>query len=98
MDIHRTTVAKVAKSMIGTPFRIEQTGGGCEALVATLEGGWTVVLCANLSVPQWGDEGTSAALYAPGAWDDGGRGAERNEWSEAPLSPVVVRMLVGSVL
>lgn len=66
------SVGSVAQQTIGAHFRTEQTGGGCEALVATLEGGATLVLAWEFNAPVFGDEGVVANLYAPGHWEGDG--------------------------
>jgi hypothetical protein len=91
-------VQTIAREITGASFVTEGTGGNCEALVARLEGGMTLVLCSNLSVPQWGDRDTSVALYTPGSWDDGGQDALRDEWTDAPLDADVLRQMIATVL
>jgi hypothetical protein len=89
------TPAGMVDLIYGVSPVVEQTGGGCTALVAELEGGFTFVLCSNLSAPSWGDEGTSAAIYAPGDWHgDGQPPALREAWTEEPLSPEVLNQLL----
>lgn len=94
-----TTVGGIAYEATGARFRTEQTGGGCTVLAATLEGGATLVLCSNLSAPQMGDEGTTAALFARGEWQ-GEEQADpiRDAWTDEPLTAAAVRTLIAAVL
>lgn len=92
------TVAEVAQRAIGASFRVEGTGGGCEALVATLEGGAHLVICDNLSVPEWGDRDTSVGFYPAGAWDDSAFPATVDEWQDEPLTVHGLERMIHTVM
>lgn len=100
MSAPAPTVADVAREVTGSTWQVDQTGGGCTALSTTLEGGFVLVLCNDLNAPQWGDTDLSLGVYRWGAWhgDDDDRDAVADDWTSAPVTPDVVRQMVGTML
>lgn len=94
------SVADVARAETGSEWRVDQTGGGCEALSTTLEGGYVLVICSNLSVPEWGDTDTSLGAYRFGAWhgEDEDREPLLDDWTCAPLTPEVLSLFIYNAL
>lgn len=87
----------VTAAALGTRARVEHTGGGCEALVAPLEGGGHLVVCDNLSAPVWGDTDTAVAVFRRGAWQNGGEPIA-SAFGEDPLTPERLLDLIEAAL
>lgn len=67
-------IAREAGDALGVRFTVENTGGGCEVLSATLEGGLVVVLGDGNLAADFDYNGAylQVAVYTYDAWHNGG--------------------------
>lgn len=90
--------SEVIKLCVGVHPYVEQTGGGCEALVAPLEGGAHLVVTSDLALPWWGSSTTTVCLYLPGQWDDSGQDPAGAAWSGEPLTRELLGWLIAEAM
>lgn len=81
----------------GITFHTEQTGGGCTAAVAKVEGGTIALTDGNSGTDwQWASEQgepISAGFYAGTAWDDG----DASHYAEGATPAAAVAALIVAV-